>query len=75
MDPDGSSSPVDDAEHRPPRPMPTDLPTSLNDRRHAPKEYVVPEMEMYDGWQGESTSREPLQPPTAAFSPPLITQF
>ncbi|TQV91221.1 DIL and Ankyrin domain-containing protein [Cordyceps javanica] len=54
MDPEESSSPVDRVEPHPPRPMPTDLPTSLNDRRHAPTEYIVPETEIYDGWQGES---------------------
>ncbi|OAA80353.1 DIL and ankyrin domain containing protein [Akanthomyces lecanii RCEF 1005] len=54
MDPEESTSPVDDGEHYPPRPMPTNLPTSLNDRRHAPVEYIVPETEIYDGWQGES---------------------
>ncbi|KAF4584339.1 DIL and Ankyrin domain containing protein [Ophiocordyceps camponoti-floridani] len=37
-----------------PRPMPSDLPTSLDDRRHAPIEGFVPETEMYDGWQGQS---------------------
>lgn len=36
-----------------PRAMPADLPTSLDDRRHAPMEDYIPETEMYDGWQGE----------------------
>ncbi|KAG6019680.1 hypothetical protein E4U41_003138 [Claviceps citrina] len=31
-----------------------DLPTSLDDRRHAPMENYVAETEMYDGWQGQS---------------------
>ncbi|PHH73953.1 hypothetical protein CDD82_5178 [Ophiocordyceps australis] len=37
-----------------PRAMPLDLPTSLDDRRHAPVDALVPETEMYDGWQGQS---------------------
>lgn len=49
MDPEELNS--DGAEAKP-RPMPTDLPTSLDDRRHAPVDYVVHETEMYDGWQG-----------------------
>ncbi|KAK0651466.1 hypothetical protein B0T16DRAFT_426299 [Cercophora newfieldiana] len=36
-----------------PRPLPADLPRSLDDRRHVPTE-LVPETEMYDGWQGQS---------------------
>ena len=40
----------DDNEDKKPRPLPTDLPKSLNDRRR-PTE-LVPETEMYDGWQG-----------------------
>jgi hypothetical protein len=31
--------------------LPADLPKSLDDRRHVPTE-LVPETEMYDGWQG-----------------------
>lgn len=31
--------------------LPADLPKSLDDRRHVPVE-LVPETEMYDGWQG-----------------------
>lgn len=34
-----------------PRTLPSDLPTSLDDRRHVPV-HLVPETEMYDGWQG-----------------------
>ncbi|KAI5466997.1 hypothetical protein BGZ63DRAFT_410089 [Mariannaea sp. PMI_226] len=37
-----------------PRVLPLDLPTSLDDRRHAPADQLVPETEMYDGWQGQS---------------------
>ncbi|KAM5351889.1 hypothetical protein ACJ41O_004612 [Fusarium nematophilum] len=37
-----------------PRALPADLPTSLNDRRHVPTEHLMPETEMYDGWQGQS---------------------
>lgn len=33
------------------RELPPDLPRSLDDRRHVPTE-LVPETEMYDGWQG-----------------------
>ncbi|KAL6864217.1 hypothetical protein J3F83DRAFT_762040 [Trichoderma novae-zelandiae] len=36
------------------RTIPGDLPTSLDDRRHAAGEFTVPETEMYDGWQGQS---------------------
>jgi len=36
-----------------PRPLPADLPRSLDDRRHVPID-LVPETEMYDGWQGAS---------------------
>jgi len=39
------------------RTLPPDLPRSLDDRRHVPTE-LVPETEMYDGWQGKSS--EPL---------------
>lgn len=37
-----------------PRALPSDLPTSLDDRRHVPNEHLVTETEMYDGWQGPS---------------------
>ncbi|OAQ73119.1 DIL and ankyrin domain-containing protein [Pochonia chlamydosporia 170] len=37
-----------------PRAVPDDLPTSLDDRRHAPVEDYIRETEMYDGWQGQS---------------------
>lgn len=33
------------------RTLPADLPRSLDDRRHVPVD-LVPETEMYDGWQG-----------------------
>lgn len=33
------------------RTLPDDLPRSLDDRRHVPTE-LVPETELYDGWQG-----------------------
>ncbi|KAI1447477.1 hypothetical protein F5Y02DRAFT_407438 [Annulohypoxylon stygium] len=36
-----------------PRPLPADLPKSLDDRRVVSTE-LVPETEMYDGWQGQS---------------------
>ncbi|KAI1460814.1 hypothetical protein F4805DRAFT_465318 [Annulohypoxylon moriforme] len=36
-----------------PRPLPADLPKSLDDRRLVSTE-LVPETEMYDGWQGQS---------------------
>ncbi|KAL1883083.1 hypothetical protein VTK73DRAFT_10009 [Phialemonium thermophilum] len=57
MDPDGGS-PVcfdDSAEsyNDKPRALPDDLPKSLDDRKQVPTE-LVPEMEMYDGWQGQS---------------------
>ncbi|KAM0426977.1 hypothetical protein ACHAPT_007875 [Fusarium lateritium] len=37
-----------------PRALPSDLPTSLDDRRHVPNEHLISETEMYDGWQGQS---------------------
>lgn len=37
-------------QNRPPA-LPSDLPTSLDDRRHVHVD-LVPETEMYDGWQG-----------------------
>jgi hypothetical protein len=41
------------------RALPADLPRSLDDRRHVPAD-LVPETEMYDGWQGECPlSRSP----------------
>ncbi|KAL6860393.1 hypothetical protein ACO1O0_004421 [Amphichorda felina] len=43
----------DSGDHKP-RPLPSDLPQSLDDRTHAPVEDYVRETEMYDGWQGES---------------------
>ncbi|KAK3320897.1 hypothetical protein B0T19DRAFT_430881 [Cercophora scortea] len=45
---------ADDREMSPrKRPLPADLPRSLDDRRHVPTELVA-ETEMYDGWQGQS---------------------
>ncbi|KAI8624052.1 hypothetical protein F5Y19DRAFT_468113 [Xylariaceae sp. FL1651] len=38
---------------RMPRTLPADLPKSLDDRRVVPTD-LVPETEMYDGWQGQS---------------------
>lgn len=43
------------------RPLPNDLPKSLNDRSHRPRE-LVPETEMYDGWQGTSPLSFPIRP-------------
>ncbi|KAM9883755.1 hypothetical protein VD0002_g10175 [Verticillium dahliae] len=40
-------------QHKMPRALPADLPTSLNDRRQRPTD-LVQETEMYDGWQGQS---------------------
>lgn len=64
MDPGASSG--DEAEPKS-RPMPTDLPTSLDDRRHAPKEYSMPETEMYDGWQGKRTDPTSTPQPSNIF--------
>ncbi|KAI1179627.1 hypothetical protein F4777DRAFT_586034 [Nemania sp. FL0916] len=47
-----------------PRTLPADLPKSLNDRRVVPTD-LIPETEMYDGWQGQSqflTSPVPARP-------------
>lgn len=47
-----------------PRPLPDDLPKSLDDRRHVLAEYA-PETEMYDAWQGMTSSmQEEPSPPT-----------
>ncbi|KAI9801465.1 MAG: hypothetical protein M1833_002697 [Piccolia ochrophora] len=46
-----------------PRELPDDLPTSLDDRRHAPT--FSPETEVYDAWQGQSqilTNPVPARP-------------
>ena len=40
-----------DGKKKKPRELPPDLPRSLNDRRSVPTE-LLPETEMYDGWQG-----------------------
>ena len=48
---------VEGGEQQPrPQQLPSDLPRTLDDRRHAPKEEYVRETEMYDGWQGGSTT-------------------
>ncbi|KAL7798153.1 hypothetical protein V8C37DRAFT_407815 [Trichoderma ceciliae] len=52
MDPGDSGS--DNGGDNKPRAIPADLPTSLDDRRHASGEFTMPETEMYDGWQGQS---------------------
>jgi len=36
-----------------PRPLPDDLPKSLDDRKNVSAEYA-PETEMYDAWQGKT---------------------
>ena len=46
-----------------PRALPSDLPTSLDDRRHVPVE-LVQETEYYDGWQGGWLPRGPNPTPT-----------
>lgn len=48
----GPESPFDDNGGRTKKPLPADLPTSLDDRRMV-REHVA-ETEMYDGWQGPS---------------------
>lgn len=40
-----------DDEPKKSRALPADLPKSLNDRKVVPTD-LVPETEMYDGWQG-----------------------
>lgn len=60
-DPDGGEFGNDDMK---PRPLPADLPKSLNDRKVVLTDYI-PETEMYDGWQGQSqflTSPIPAKP-------------
>ncbi|KAI0395970.1 hypothetical protein F5Y17DRAFT_465435 [Xylariaceae sp. FL0594] len=51
--PDGGVKRLRDGEPKHPRTLPADLPKSLDDRRIVPTE-LVPETEMYDGWQGQS---------------------
>ena len=46
----GAGFDAGDGKDNKPRPLPADLPKSLDDRRR-PTE-LVPETEMYDGWQG-----------------------
>jgi hypothetical protein len=43
---------VDTVPKKPLRPLPDDLPTSLNDRKRVHDE-LVPETEIYDAWQGQ----------------------
>lgn len=49
----GFESGSGDMPPKKPRALPADLPRSLDDRRHVPTS-LVPETEMYDGWQGQS---------------------
>jgi hypothetical protein len=51
-----------------PRVLPSDLPTSLDDRRHVQTEFVA-ETEMYDGWQGELRPYHSLHPFRPSFAP------
>ena len=51
------------------RALPADLPRSLDDRRHVPAD-LVPETEMYDGWQGEC----PLPLPPHVTPPPIAPE-
>lgn len=57
MDLGDSNSGDGDGDHKPgdhkPRELPADLPKSLDDRRSRHVD-LVPETEMYDGWQGQS---------------------
>ncbi|KAI1846492.1 hypothetical protein JX265_004985 [Neoarthrinium moseri] len=50
-DPDGGG--FGDEQPKKPRELPSDLPKSLDDRRHVTTE-LVRETEFYDGWQGQS---------------------
>lgn len=61
MDPGDSDGSLGDLK---PHPIPADLPTSLDDRRPVSAD-LVPETEMYDGWQGPSSALPPLQLPHA----------
>ncbi|TGJ87308.1 hypothetical protein E0Z10_g1423 [Xylaria hypoxylon] len=61
-DPDGGGFGND--EPKKPPTLPADLPKSLDDRKVVPTD-LVPETEMYDGWQGQSqflTSPIPAKP-------------
>lgn len=48
------------AEDEKPRPrvrqLPDDLPKSLDDRKNVSSDYMLPETEMYDAWQGGTCS-------------------
>jgi len=59
-----------DNEGLPPkkRSLPADLPRSLDDRRHVPTD-LVPETEMYDGWQGVSRFLNPPSLPHPSRAP------
>ncbi|KAL7623938.1 hypothetical protein AAE478_005495 [Parahypoxylon ruwenzoriense] len=52
-DNDGGGFGGEQPQRSQPRPLPADLPKSLDDRRIVSTE-LVPETEMYDGWQGQS---------------------
>jgi len=51
--------------------LPADLPRSLDDRRHVPTD-LVPETELYDGWQGWCFPPPHLHPPPFPFPPHVI---
>ena len=53
MDPEEGNG----VEQPQPRQLPSDLPRSLNDRRHVPS--YGGETEMYDGWQGKLWPAQP----------------
>lgn len=51
---DSGASDSGDGRDKKPATLPSDLPKSLNDRKAVSTSFV-PETELYDGWQGEST--------------------
>lgn len=52
-DSDGGGFGGEQPQRTQPRPLPADLPKSLDDRRVVSVD-LIPETEMYDGWQGQS---------------------
>ncbi|KAL1643393.1 hypothetical protein SLS61_009227 [Didymella pomorum] len=57
----------DDPPAPPPRQLPSDLPTSLNDRRPV-SAYMPEETEIYDAWQGQSFLTTPMPARPLSFN-------
>jgi hypothetical protein len=57
-----------------PRPLPDDLPKSLDDRKSVPNQYMG-ETEMYDAWQGKVAQHLVPCPPVTHWLPTGQSQF